>query len=51
MNEQKLIATAQAMIVAGKGILAMDDSTPTCNQRFEKQGFLKLKKPAVPTGN
>ena len=39
MNEQKLIATAQAMIVDGKGILAMDESTPTCNQRFEKAGI------------
>ena len=39
MNEQKLIATAQAMIVEGKGLLAMDESTPTCNQRFAKLGI------------
>ena len=39
MNEQKLIATAQAMVAEGKGLLAMDESTPTCNQRFAKLGI------------
>ena len=29
-----LMATAQALMVAGKGLLAMDESTDTCNQRF-----------------
>jgi broad specificity phosphatase PhoE len=39
MNGQKLIATAQEMVAEGKGLLAMDESTPTCNQRFEKLGI------------
>ncbi len=39
MNSQKIIATANAMVVEGKGLLAMDESTPTCNKRFEKLGI------------
>jgi fructose-bisphosphate aldolase class I len=31
--------TAQAMVAAGKGILAMDESNGTCNKRFEKLGI------------
>ena len=27
------------MVAEGKGLLAMDESTPTCNQRFEKLGI------------
>ena len=34
MNSQELIATAKAMVVEGKGLLAMDESNPTCNKRF-----------------
>lgn len=34
MTTQALIATAQAMVADGKGLLAMDESTGTCNQRF-----------------
>ena len=34
MNAESLIDTAQAMIVDGKGLLAMDESTGTCNRRF-----------------
>ncbi len=34
-----LAATAQAMMQAGKGILAMDESNPTCNRRFGKLGI------------
>jgi fructose-bisphosphate aldolase class I len=36
MNSQLLIATANAMVAPGKGLLAMDESNPTCNKRFEK---------------
>lgn len=36
MSLQKLMATAKAMVAADKGLLAMDESTPTCNNRFEK---------------
>ena len=39
MSAQELIATAQAMVAEGKGLLAMDESTPTCNKRFEKAGI------------
>jgi fructose-bisphosphate aldolase class I len=39
MRAQELIATAKAMVSEGKGLLAMDESTPTCNKRFEKLGI------------
>ena len=35
----ELKATAKAMMASGKGILAMDESMPTCNKRFEKLGI------------
>ena len=38
MNQQ-LTTTAQAMMQAGKGLLAMDESNPTCNKRFAKLGI------------
>ena len=31
--------TARAMVAPGKGILAIDESTGTCNKRFEKLGI------------
>jgi len=34
MNTQKLIDTAQAMVADNKGLLAMDESTGTCDKRF-----------------
>jgi fructose-bisphosphate aldolase, class I len=43
MNAQELIATAKAMVVEGKGLLAMDESTPTCNKRFEKMWIPQTK--------
>jgi len=39
MNIQQLETTAQAMVAPGKGILAMDESTPTCTQRFHALGI------------
>jgi len=36
MNEQKLIETARKMVADDKGLLAMDESNPTCNKRFAK---------------
>ena len=39
MNAQELVATAKAMVAEGKGLLATDESTPTCNKRFEKVGI------------
>ncbi len=38
MNIQQLETTAQAMVAAGKGILAMDESTGTCSKRFTAIG-------------
>jgi fructose-bisphosphate aldolase class I len=39
MSAQELAATARALVAEGKGILAMDESNPTCNRRFEKAGI------------
>ncbi len=39
MGKQELVTTVRAMMHAGKGILAMDESNPTCNQRFAKLGI------------
>jgi fructose-bisphosphate aldolase class I len=39
MNTQKLIDTAMAMVAGDKGLLAMDESNPTCNKRFAKLGI------------
>ncbi|QDU07748.1 class I fructose-bisphosphate aldolase [Gimesia aquarii] len=36
MNRQQLIDTAKAMVADDKGLLAMDESTPTCDKRFAK---------------
>ena len=38
MSAQELIVIAKALVAEGKGLLAMDESTPTCNKRFEKDG-------------
>ena len=39
MTSQELQATAKAMVAKGKGILAMDESNPTCGRRFKKLGI------------
>ena len=36
MNAQHLIDTARALIATDKGLLAMDESNPTCHKRFAK---------------
>jgi fructose-bisphosphate aldolase class I len=36
MNIQALESTARAMVADGKGLLAIDESTGTCNKRFAK---------------
>ena len=38
MKAQELIDTARTL-VAGKGLLAMDESNPTCNKRFARLGI------------
>jgi fructose-bisphosphate aldolase class I len=35
MNEEKLNATARALVAEGKGILAADESSPTIKKRFD----------------
>ena len=39
MSIEELMQTAAAMVAPGKGILAMDESHPTCGKRFEKLGI------------
>jgi fructose-bisphosphate aldolase class I len=39
MKTQELIDTARAMVAGDKGLLAMDESTPTCDKRFAKLGI------------
>ncbi len=39
MNAQTLIATARELVAGDKGLLAMDESDPTCNERFARVGI------------
>ena len=39
MNTQELINTARKMVADDKGLLAMDESNPTCNKRFARLGI------------
>lgn len=39
MNTQQLIDTAKTLVAGSKGLLAMDESNPTCNKRFAKVGI------------
>jgi len=39
MHPQILTATAKALVADDKGLLAMDESHPTCNKRFAKLGI------------
>jgi fructose-bisphosphate aldolase, class I len=39
MKTKELISIAKAMVANHKGILAMDESNPTCNKRFVKLGI------------
>jgi fructose-bisphosphate aldolase class I len=39
MNAQQLEQTAKALFAEGKGLLAMDESTGTCNKRFAALGI------------
>ena len=38
MNYEQLQTIANAMVQKGKGILAADESTPTCTKRFNSLG-------------
>jgi fructose-bisphosphate aldolase class I len=39
MNLQKLTDTARMLVAGDKGLLAMDESVPTCNKRFARLGI------------
>ncbi len=39
MNASLLVKTAQALVDRDKGLLAMDESNPTCNKRFAALGI------------
>jgi fructose-bisphosphate aldolase class I len=39
MNPHELIDTAKALVADDKGLLAMDESNPTCNKRFARLGI------------
>ncbi len=39
MSSQEVIATAKTLVADDKGLLAMDESNPTCNKRFAKLGI------------
>jgi len=39
MNSQALIDTARMLVAGDKGLLAMDESNPTCNRRFARLGI------------
>src|SRR5664279_1718060 len=39
MKSQELKDTASALVADDKGLLAMDESNPTCNKRFAKLGI------------
>jgi len=39
MDDQKLTNTAKMLVAGNKGLLAMDESNPTCNKRFAKLGI------------
>src|SRR5277367_2461701 len=39
MNAQELSDTATTLMAGGKGLLAMDESNPTCHKRFAKLGI------------
>ena len=39
MNAQELIDTARTLVAGDKGLLAMDESNPTCNKRLARLGI------------
>ena len=51
MNTQKLIETAKKMVADDKGLLAMDESNPTCNKRFARWAFPRPTRPGALIGS
>ena len=50
MKAQELIDTANTMVADDKGLLAMDESNPTCNKRFAKLGIPQTGSHGAPIG-
>ena len=49
MKTEELRNTAQALVAGDKGLLAMDESTPTCNKRFAAAGIpTKMRRCVAP---
>jgi fructose-bisphosphate aldolase, class I len=44
MNAQELINTASKLVAGDKGLLAMDESIPTCDKRFARLGIPQTEK-------
>ena len=42
MNPQTLVDTARALVAGDKGLLAMDESSPTCDKRFAALGIPQI---------
>ncbi len=49
MNTQDLIDIASTLVAGDKGLLAMDESTPTCNKRFARLGIPQTVETRRPT--
>jgi len=44
VSAQELAAAARQLVAGGKGLLAMDESNPTCNARFAEAGIAQTEK-------
>jgi hypothetical protein len=51
VTAQDLIGTARALVGDDKGLLAMDESTPTCNSRFAWLGIPQTLLRSVAAGD
>lgn len=43
VSAQELIDTARALVAGDKGLVAMDESNPTCNRRFGETGIAQTE--------
>ncbi len=43
MSAQVLVTLAKNLVADSKGLLAMDESNPTCNKRFAKLGIAQTE--------
>ena len=39
MSSPEIIDTVRALVASDKGLLAMNESNPTCNQQFSRLGI------------